>query len=396
MAFESIPPQIPPQILLPALLRIGGGAVTALPEVLRQLGVERPLLITDPAMVEFGHAERVRALLAEAGLPVTVFAETEQEPSSASIDRGVGAWRGGRFDGMVALGGGSAIDSAKAIGVLAHLGGRMRDYAVPNDVDRSGIPLVAIPTTAGTGSECTRFTVITDSDTDEKMLCRGAAFLPTAAIVDFEFTLTAPRRLTADTGIDALTHALEAFVSRRASPFTDDLALAAMAHLARNLERVCSDPADREARAGMMLGATQAGMAFSNASVCLVHGMSRPIGALFHVPHGLSNAMLLPAVTRFSVPAAEGRYALCARTMGLSTSLDDAEAAADLVSGLTALNARLEVPGPAAFGIARDRWFANLERMAEQAEASGSPANNPRIASREEMVALYTEIWGNR
>jgi len=383
------------QILLPRLLRIGGGAVRALPEVLRQLAIERPMLVTDPAMVEFGHADRVRDLLVDAGLPVTVFAETEQEPSSASIERGVRAWHAGRFDGLVALGGGSAIDSAKAIGVLAHLGGRMRDYAVPNDVEHAGVPLVAIPTTAGTGSETTRFTVITDSATDEKMLCRGAAFLPTAAIVDYEFTLTAPRRLTADTGIDALTHAIEAFVSRRASPFTDDLALAAMGHLARHLERACSDPSDLEARAGMMLGATQAGMAFSNASVCLVHGMSRPIGALFHVPHGLSNAMLLPAVTRFSVPAAEARYAVCARTMGMSTSRDDAVAAADLIAGLTALNGRLEVPGPAAFGIDRDAWFGNLERMALQAEDSGSPANNPRVASREDMVALYTEVWGN-
>lgn len=384
------------QIHLPAAMQIGGGAIAELPNLLRRLGIHRPLIVTDAAMVALGHVERVTTLLAEAGCPVSVFDATEQEPSSASIDRGVEFWRNGDFDGLLALGGGSPIDSAKAIGVLAHHGGRMRDYAVPHDVEHSGIPVIAIPTTAGTGSEATRFTVITDSESQEKMLCRGNAFLPRAAIVDYEFTLTAPVRLSADTGIDALTHAIEAYVSRRASPFTDDLALAAMGHLARHLDRVCSRPDDRDARAAMMLGATQAGMAFSNASVCLVHGMSRPVGAFFHVPHGLSNAMLLPAVTRFSASAAPERYARCCLAMGwCETTTPTEEALERLLSGLLALNERLEVPGPKAFGIPRDAWFGQLEQMAQQAEASGSPANNPRIPTRKEMVALYTEVWGN-
>ncbi|MCC5871012.1 MAG: iron-containing alcohol dehydrogenase [Gammaproteobacteria bacterium] len=384
------------QIHLPAALHIGGGAIGELPNLLRRLGIQRPLVITDPAMVELGHVGRLTAILTDAGCPASVFDATEQEPSSASIDRGVAFWRNGDFDGLVALGGGSPIDSAKAIGVLAHHGGRMRDYAVPHDVEHSGIPVIAIPTTAGTGSEATRFTVITDSDSHEKMLCRGNAFLPTAAIVDYEFTLTAPARLTADTGIDALTHAIEAYVSRRASPFTDDLALAAMGHLAAHIDRVCVRADDRDARAAMMLGATQAGMAFSNASVCLVHGMSRPVGALFHVPHGLSNAMLLPAVTRFSADAAPERYARCCLAMGWCEAATPAEEAVErLVAGLIALNRRLEVPDPKAFGIERDAWFGQLEHMAMQAEASGSPANNPRIPTRAEMVALYTEVWGN-
>lgn len=384
------------QILLPARMHIGGGAVRTLPAVLDQLAVRHPLLVTDPAMVALGHAALIEALLADAGIPLQVFDDTEQEPSSASIERGVDAFRSQRFDALIALGGGSVIDSAKAIGVLAHHGGRMRDFAVPNDTERSEIPLIAIPTTAGTGSEATRFTVITDSQTQEKMLCRGSAYLPAVAIVDYEFTLTAPARLSADTGIDALTHAIEAYVSRRASPFTDDMALAAMSRLARNIERVCSQPGDRDAREAMMLGALQAGIAFSNASVCLVHGMSRPVGALFHVPHGLSNAMLLPTVTRFSAVAAPERYARCCHAMGWCDVDAPVEAAIDaLVDGLEELNRRLEVPGPKRFGIARDAWFEALERMAVQAEASGSPANNPRIPSRAEMIALYTEVWGN-
>lgn len=384
------------QIQIPALMRIGAGAVTALPQVLSTLGVRRPLLITDPAMVELGHAARVEEILRDAGVRCGVFSDTVQEPTASSIDRGAQVFLAGDYDALLALGGGSPIDSAKAIGVLARFGGRMRDYAVPNDVDAPSTPVIAVPTTAGTGSECTRFTVITDDASDEKMLCRGLAFLPAAAVVDYEFTLTAPARLTADTGIDALTHAIEAYVSRLASPFTDDLARAAMARIGPNLVTACETPGDQEARAALMLGATQAGMAFSNASVALVHGMSRPIGALFHVPHGLSNAMLLPSVTRFSVPAARSRYGDCARSIGwCPADADDATACEALVDGLEALNRRLEVPGPARFGIDRSAWFDALERMAEQARASGSPANNPRVPTLPEMVELYTALWGN-
>jgi len=383
-------------IQIPPILRIGGGAVADLPAVLAELGVRRPLLVTDPVMVELGHAARALDVLAAANVVCGVFSDTEPEPSETSIMRGVQAFEAEDYDGLIALGGGSAIDSAKAIGVLARFGGRIREHAVPVEVDGDAWPLVAIPTTAGTGSECTRFTVITDTERDEKLLCRGRAFLPRAALVDHEFTHTAPARLSADTGIDALTHALEAYVSRRASPMTDDLALAAMGRLAPNLERVCAEPGDVEARAEMMLGATLAGMAFSNASVALVHGMSRPVGAFFHVPHGLSNAMLLPTITRFSIPGAPARYARAARAMGFGQegASDEANCAA-LVEGLAALNSRLTVPSPAAFGIERDAWFARMELMAEQAEASGSPANNPRVPSRAEMVTLYTELWGN-
>ena len=202
--------------------------------------------------------------------------------------------------------------------VLHANGGAMRDYKVPNDVPKIGLPIIAIPTTAGTGSEVTRFTVITDTETDEKMLIAGLACCPTAAIVDYELTLTMPLRLTADTGIDSLTHAIEAYVSKRASPYTDGLAKNAMGLIAKHIRAACADPQNRAAREAMMLGATTAGMAFSNASVALVHGMSRPIGAFFHVPHGLSNAMLLPEITAFSAPAALDRYADCARAMGVA------------------------------------------------------------------------------
>ena len=203
--------------------------------------------------------------------------------------------------------------------ILAAGGGKMRDYKVPFAADKGALPVIAIPTTAGTGSECTRFTVITDTERDEKMLIAGLGALPLAAIVDYELTYSVPPRTTADTGIDSLTHALEAYVSKRANPFSDALALSAMALIGRHIRTAYAEPRNAAAREGMMLGATQAGLAFSNSSVALVHGMSRPIGAHFHVPHGLSNAMLLPAITRFSVSAAEARYAEAARRIGFAS-----------------------------------------------------------------------------
>lgn len=265
---------------------------------------------------------------------------------------------------------------------------------MPAQVDRPGLPLVAIPTTAGTGSEVSRVTVIIDSDSGEKMLCAGLAFVPMAALVDYHLTLTMPMRLTADTGIDSLTHAIEAYVGRRANPFSDSMALSAMAHLHGAIRTACAEPGNHAAREAMMIGATQAGLAFSNASVALVHGMSRPLGAFFKVPHGLSNAMLLPLVTEFSAAAAPARYATCARAMGMADAgMADSDAVATLLTALRQLNRDLQVPSPAAWGIDRTRYDEVLPVMVEQAQASGSPANNPRIPSTEELAELYRQAW---
>jgi alcohol dehydrogenase class IV len=264
---------------------------------------------------------------------------------------------------------------------------------VPEVID-TGIPIVAIPTTAGTGSEATRVAVITDTETQEKMLCMGLGLMPVAALVDYELTLSMPYRLTADTGIDSLCHALEAYVSRKANSFTDSVALTAMQTINRHLRTACEQPDNREAREAMMLAATQGGMAFANASVTLIHGMSRPIGALFHVPHGLSNAMLLPEITAWSVGSAEDRYADCARQMDFASAGDsDSTAVAKLVDGLRQLCTDLSVPGPSAYGIAEGEWFGSLDTMAEQALASGSPANNPRIPVASDIVSLYERVW---
>lgn len=382
------------QVILPRIMQVGEGASQDVPNVLASLGCQRPIIITDKMMVELGYAGRVQQCLADQQIPADVFDDTMPEPTVSSIQAGVEAARSGDYDCIIALGGGSPIDSAKAIAILAKHGGKMQDYKFPRMVIEAGLPIIAVPTTAGTGSEVTRFTIITDETSDEKMLCVGIGFMPVAALIDFSLTLSLPPRITADTGIDALTHAIESYVSQKANPYSDSQALSAMRLIGPNLRRAYHDGSDKEAREAMMLGSTLAGIAFSNASVALVHGMSRPIGAAFHVPHGLSNAMLLPSVTEFSIPAAPERYADCARAMGVACEQDSAEQANQkLLEELRAINDELQVPTPAQFGIERQAFFDLLSTMAEQALASGSPNNNPRVPSADEVIEIYKQLW---
>lgn len=381
-------------VVLPRMMQIGNGACEKLPEFVRAVGGSKPLLITDKMMVQLSYAEQVLSVLREAGITADVYDDTVPEPTAASIMGGVAMVQNGSYDVVIALGGGSPIDSAKAIAVMGKFGGTIRDYCFPRLVSEKGLPLIAIPTTAGTGSECTKVTVITDEANSEKLLCVGTAFMPTAAIIDYTLSLSVPPRTTADTGIDALTHAIEAYVSRKAGLYSDSQALAAMRLIGPNLRTVYHDGGNRVAREAMMLGSTLAGIAFNNASVALVHGMSRPIGAFFHVPHGLSNAMLLPAVTAYSIPAAAERYADCARAIGVAAAGDDTDTAnRKLLDELVTLNRELKVPTLAEFGVQKADFDAVVETMAEQALASGSPGNNPRVPTKEEIVAIYRELW---
>jgi alcohol dehydrogenase len=271
----------------------------------------------------------------------------------------------------------------------------MRKYKAPNNYTGSALPIIAIPTTAGSGSEATQFTVISDSENDEKMLCIGLSFLPLGAIIDYELTVSMPARLTADTGIDALAHAVEAYVSRKANPISDAMSMSAIRLIAANLRRVYRDGSDLAAREAMMAAATQAGMAFSNSSVTLVHGMSRPIGAHFHVAHGLSNAMLFPAVTAYSVLGATQRYAECARAYGVAGPTTSDEAAAQsMVEALAELCSDLEVPTPRSYGIDAARWNELTPLMAQQAVASGSPANNPVLPTLDDIERIYAQVYG--
>ena len=382
------------KIVLPRVLQIGAGASSEIGPILKSLGLNNPLIVTDKVMVLLGYIESLQQSLVESEINADVFDDTVPEPTVASIQAGVKQVRNGNYDCVIALGGGSPIDSAKAIAILGKYGGEMRDYKFPRIVDEPGLPLIAIPTTAGTGSEVTRVTIISDEITDEKMMCLGIGFMPTVALVDYELSISVPARTTADTGIDAMTHAIEAYVSKKASAYTDTQAIAAMKLIGPNLRKVYHNGGDRDAREQMMLGSTLAGAAFSNASVALVHGMSRPIGAAYHVPHGLSNAMLLPAVTEFSIPAAAERYADCARAIAVANESDNTEVANNkLMDELYALNKELQVPSPEEFGIEREHFFNNVQTMAEQALASGSPANNPRAPNAEEIIELYKKLW---
>jgi len=379
---------------IPSTLLIGGGASQQLGPQLAGLGVRRVLVVTDEFMVSSGTVAAILDVL-PADIEATVFSGVQPDPTTENVLAGLAVYREFAAEGLVAIGGGSPMDAAKAIAVLVKNSGPLAAYQGYHRIPGPGAPLVAIPTTAGTGSEVTKVAVITDTERDVKMMMLDRHLLPTVALVDYQLTLSMPPALTAHVGVDTLTHGIEAYVSRKAGGMTDPLALSCIRLTARHLPTAWAEPGNPEARAAMMLAACQGGMAFANASVALVHGMSRPLGAIFHVPHGLSNAVLLPAVTRFSLPGAVSRYAEIAREMALCPfSTSDEEAAAQLVPGLEELNRRLEVPRLRdCRGVTRERFDQLKRKMAEDALASGSPANNPVVPTAEDIVSLYEAAW---
>lgn len=380
---------------IPSSVVIGGGASAELLPQLRRLGVSRVLVVTDAFMVKSGVVGRILEPLKEGGIGTAVFDGVQPDPTVQNVRDGLALYRSSGAEAVVAIGGGSPLDAGKAISILTTNPEPLADYMGYHKIPKAGAPLLAIPTTAGTGSEVTKVAVITDTERDVKMMILDQHLLPVVALVDYELTLSMPAPLTAHVGVDTLTHGIEAYVSRKAGEMTDPIALSCIRLAATHLVKAWENPGNLAAREGMMLSATQGGMAFANSSVCLVHGMSRPLGLLFHIPHGLSNAMLLPAVTRFSLPGAEARYAAVARTMGLcAADASDASAGASLVEGLEKLNARLEVPRIRDFkGATLEVFEAALEKMASDALASGSPANNPVVPTAPQIIELYREAW---
>ncbi len=380
---------VPPTIIL------GGGARHELVPQLERLALRRPLLVTDPGVVELGFAEPLASALTRAGLSVQISHEVQPDPTLENVEAVLAAARRHEADVLVALGGGSPIDAAKAAALLMGNPGPLGQYRGYHRVPRAGLPVVAIPTTAGTGSEVTQVAVITDPATQVKMMVLDAHLVPRVALVDFELSLSMPRPLTAAVGVDTLTHGIEAYVSRQAQPLTDPLALACIGLVGRHLVRAYDQPSDALAREGMMAAACQGGMAFANASVALVHGMSRPLGAVYHLPHGLSNAVLLPAVTAYSLSGATARYATVARALGCATQDDDDPTAAGrLVPALEHFNQVLAVPRlRECLGVSQAHFESTLEKMAHDALQSGSPQNNPRVPAAGEIVELYRQAW---
>ena len=380
---------------LPAHAVFGAGVRAGIGEQIRRLRASSALLVTDDFLLASGPAEDFRRAIESAGLRCEVFSGVQPDPTDRNVAAGLEALRGAEADLVVAFGGGSVLDAAKMIAIMAVNPGPIREYRGYHRIPTGGVPLIAVPTTAGTGSEATRVAVITDTEHDEKLMILDGHLVPTVAVVDFELSATMPPPLTAHVGIDTLTHGIEAYVSRLANPLTDALALTCVKLVGENLERAWADPDDRDARAGMALAAYAGGAAFANASVALVHGMSRPIGALFHVPHGLSNAVLLPTVVGFSLTGAAARYAELARILGFAgDSDDDALAGERMAAGLAELNERLEVPPLGSLEqVERSRFDSSVEKMAADALASGSPERNPVVPTAEQIVDLYKEAW---
>mgnify|MGYP000132339513 CR=1 FL=1 len=321
------------------------------------------------------------------------------EPILADMAESLKAIEEFQPDYIVAIGGGRIIDGAKLLWAFYEHPNLLIErlevaFAIPKLRKKS--LFCAIPTTAGTGSEVTHHSVIIDTRTNnlEKISCRGEGFVPMVSIIDYELTLSKPKRLTIDSAIDTLTHGIEAYVSKKATLFSDRMALDTIRLVTENIYAVDKNPKDIKAREGLMLAATLGGLAFSNASICLVHGMSRPLGSNFKVPHGLSNAMLLPTITEFSLGHAKSRYAECSRAGKFSSVDDDDDTACKkLLSGLYKINKDFEVPSMKKFGIDKKNFEEQLENMATDAEISGAPNLNPRVPSVKEMIDLYGEAW---
>lgn len=374
---------------MPAFLTTGIGSLEQAGERAVAYG-KKAFIVSDPVMKKIGLTDRLIRILKRAGIESELYAAVDREPLDTHVEEALSVCTEFKPDVLIGIGGGSAIDTGKAVSVMVTNPGKIHDYMGYNKLKGAGLPFIAIPTTAGTGSEATKVTVITDTRNDVKMMLSDPHLMPTEAIVDPELTLTMPAPITASTGVDALTHAIEAFISKRAQPFTDSLALSAIEDISFNLKASYDDPENKEARATVMYGAMKAGMAFSNASVCLVHGMSRPIGALFHVPHGVSNAMLLPAVMEYSSEGDLERFAVVAQKMGINTKgLTDREAADKAIEFVKQLCLDLDIPNLKRWGIDQNAFWQVTGKMADDALASGSPQNNPKVPSKDEIIEIY-------
>ncbi|EMA6344311.1 iron-containing alcohol dehydrogenase [Bacillus cytotoxicus] len=375
---------------MPKIVLYGRNSLEKLGEQASRLG-RKAFIISDFIMGKLGYIDICIEQLKANKIEVVTYNNVNAEPTDVHVSEALRICMGEKCNFIIGLGGGSCIDAAKAVAVLATNGGKIEDY-VQNHVSikHESLPLIAIPTTSGTGSEVTSVTVITNKKTDVKMMIKHPNFIPQVAIIDPELTRSVPPHITAATGIDALCHAIEAYISRFSQPLTDVLALSAMKSIMKYLRIAYEDGDHMEAREVMMIASLQAGIAFSNASVTLVHGMSRPIGALFHVPHGISNAMLLPVVLDFTKVCAIKRFADIGRHINAELrSYSDEEAANHIILEIKKLCFDLHIPNLKGYGIDQTEFMNALSKMAKDALASGSPSNHPRIPSYHEVKKLY-------
>lgn len=332
-------------------------------------------------------------MLDEIKITYKIFDGITGEPTDKMIEQGVELFKSSDCDFIIGIGGGSPLDSAKAIAAMSVNVGKISDY---NGVEIKGAipPLAAIPTTAGTGSEATKFTVITDSEKGIKMLLKGDVLIPQLAIVDSAFTVSSPKSVTAATGLDALTHAVEAYTSKKAIPLTDTLAVSAVKRIMKYLPIAYNEPENSSAREQMSLAALEAGICINNSSVTIVHGMSRPIGALFHVPHGMSNAMLLKECLSFAESGAYEKFANLGRETKVASESDTDEEAADkFIDSLQKICDICEIPTLEKYGIDKEEYYSQIDKMSQDAVASGSPGNTVRDVTVEDCKRIYKNLY---
>lgn len=381
------------RFLTPPTIYYGIGALESSCDKLSDLG-NRPLLVTDKVMTDIGYVNKLVNYLEKQKVAVSLFNEVNTEPTDHYIENGLHLFKENHCDFLIALGGGSPIDVAKAISIMVSNPGKIQDYMGLGKVQQEGPPIVAIPTTSGTGSEVTQFTIITDTKNDIKMLIGSEYIVPKIAINDPILTISVPPGITAATGIDALTHAIEAYTSRRHQPLADIFALSSIKRISKYLRRAWANGDDKKARSEMMLAALEAGMAFNNSSVTIVHGMSRPLGALFHIPHGISNAVLLPACLEYAIMGLPERFVDVAKAIGVCVNnLSDLDFAKEGVMQIKKLCEDIEIPSISGLGIDKNAFMKQLDKMASDALASGSPYNTARKPSKEDIIKIYEQSF---
>lgn len=383
---------------VPQNITVGKGSLAKLPEIAKKSGGSHAFLMSGPHLAKMGLVEKAANSLKSAGIAVDTFTDIEGNPSVETVDKATAAFKEAGADFIVAFGGGSPMDVAKAVGVTAKYGGSITEYEGAHKVPGPIIPLIAIPTTAGTGSEVTAFSVITDHSRDYKLTVFSYEILPAYAILDAEFLTTAPASVAAACGIDAFIHAEEAYISTAASPFSDAMAEKAMSLIGKNIRRFVANRGDIEAAESMLVGSLFAGIAFSFARLGNVHAMSHPVSAFFDVPHGVANAVLLPVIAEYNALADHGRYLTIYNDISPVPAYEEEFEPMMLVDAIRELCGEIGIPanlteainnasktGP----VSAEEIENKIEAMAVDAMKSGNIAVNPRSSRQCDIEMLY-------
>ncbi len=383
---------------VPQDITVGKGTLSLLPDKAKALGGKHAFIISGPHLNKMGWVEKISALLTEAGIAVDAFCDIEANPSVTTVEKATEAFTASGADFIVAFGGGSPMDVAKAVGVVAKYGGSVIDYEGAHKVPGPIVPLIAIPTTAGTGSEVTAFSVITDHSRDYKLTVFSYELLPKYAILDPELLTTAPASVAAACGIDAFIHAEEAYISTAASPFSDAMAEKAMELIGGNIRRFVAKREDIEAAEAMLTGSLFAGIAFSFARLGNVHAMSHPVSAFFDVPHGVANAVLLPVIAEYNALADNGKYLKVYNYISKIKAYEDEFEPLMLVDAIRDLCSDIGIPENLTIAInnaskngkiSKEEIESKIEAMAVDAMKSGNIAVNPRASRQQDIEELY-------